>query len=674
MPRTIQIRQTGGPERLRLEKPNAATRGSWSKPFPIAAALMALSPPTAVYAQHASDDPLATANDAFGLILGLESIGLYGPGGVRGFNPQTAGNVRIDGLYFDQQGALSNRVVEGSTIRIGVSEIGYAFPAPTGIVDYDLRHPGNGTPSATVVASAGPYQAKGLSVDGNLPLISSALQLPIGAGLQISTNTAAGGPDPGYTSTVANVGAAPQWKPNDWITVRGIFDWTRTTHAKTLPFIFTAGDYLPPAITPGYYGQNWAEGRSRSENYGGIVTARLNTHWALAAGVFRSIADAPVSFEDLYLKTLPNGSAEQFMVGNPDQRTASTSGEARLTGRFGTGSWRQEVVLVARGRDTLALYGGSDVVDVGPAFIDQGIQVREPNFNYTARTQDRTELWSAGVAYRAQWQGHADFSLGVQRENYDKNVSSPAVPAARRTDHPLRAYGNAALALSDRLTAYAGYTQGLEDSGAVPSVAANRGTILPDARTWQTDAGFRFLLTSKLKMIAGVFEIQKPYFNFDMNNVDRQLGLQRARGLELSLSGEVVPNLNVAVAALLGEVTIMGANLAAQGVGSTAFGQPHNQETIDANYKFPWLPALSADITVIHFGISPASVDDVTQNPAQTALFVGGRYRFTLWGAPATLRVQVKNATNFYFWDMNYSPGFYQFQPRSYLAYLTVDI
>ena len=104
-------------------------------------------------AQHASDDPVASASDAFGLTLGLESIGLYGPGYVRGFNPQTAGNVRIDGLYFDQQGSLSNRVVEGSTIRIGVSEIGYAFPAPTGIVDYNLRNPGNGTPTATVVAS-----------------------------------------------------------------------------------------------------------------------------------------------------------------------------------------------------------------------------------------------------------------------------------------------------------------------------------------------------------------------------------------------------------------------------------------------------------------------------------------------------------------------------------------
>ena len=106
-----------------------------------------LLPVTPARAQHASDDPVASATDAFGLTLGLESIGIYGPNGVRGFNPQTAGDVRIDGLYFDQQGALSNRVVEGSTIRVGVSEIGYAFPAPTGIVDYDLRHAGNGMPS-----------------------------------------------------------------------------------------------------------------------------------------------------------------------------------------------------------------------------------------------------------------------------------------------------------------------------------------------------------------------------------------------------------------------------------------------------------------------------------------------------------------------------------------------
>lgn len=55
---------------------------------------------------------------------------------------------------------------------------------------------------------------------------------------------------------------------------------------------------------------------------------------------------------------------------------------------------------------------------------------------------------------------------------------------------------------------------------------------------------------------------------------------------------------------------------------------------------------------------------------AQTVLLVGGRYRFKLLGASATLRVQMQNATNYYFGGMNYSPGFYQVPPRAYFAYL----
>jgi iron complex outermembrane receptor protein len=45
---------------------------------------------------------VASANDAFGLTLEPESMGMYNSSSVRGFNPQTADNVRIDGLYFDQ--------------------------------------------------------------------------------------------------------------------------------------------------------------------------------------------------------------------------------------------------------------------------------------------------------------------------------------------------------------------------------------------------------------------------------------------------------------------------------------------------------------------------------------------------------------------------------------------
>jgi len=631
------------------------------------------SPIGALRAQHATDNPVASADDAFGLTIGLETIGLYGPNGVRGFNPQVAGNVRIDGLYFDQQGSLSNRVVEGSTIRVGISEVGYAFPAPTGIVDYDLRNPGDGTPKASVVASDGPFAARGASADGSVPLMGSELQLPVGASYQISSQTPVGA-YPGYTATVLNVGATPQWKPNDQLTVRAIFDWTQTTHDDTMPVIFTAGNFLPPDIARRFLGQDWAQSRNLSENYGGLLNAKLSRRWTLTAGLFRSVSDNPYSYSDLYLNAELNGYAEHWLVGYPDQSVASNSGEVRLTGHFQAGSWNQNIVLLARGRDTWSYYGGGDAVDVGTTLIGQGAQTAEPRFIYSARTEDHTELWSTGLAYRAQWDARADLALGLQRESYDKQVTAPDAPVARLTDNPLRAYASLATKLTSRLTAYAGYNQGLEDSGVAPNGAENRGAVLPATRTWQADAGVRLLLTPKLKLIAGVFEINKPYFNLDTNNVDRELGVQQARGIEFSLSGELINHLNVTAGALLGQVTIIGPNLNAEGVGRDAFGQPHDQAIINADYSIPKWPAVSVDVALIHIGATPASVNDAVLAPVLNTLSLGSRYRFVIHGAPATLRLQAQNLNNAEVWATAYTPGFYMFPPRSVFGYLTVDI
>jgi iron complex outermembrane receptor protein len=347
----------------------------------------------------------------------------------------------------------------------------------------------------------------------------------------------------------------------------------------------------------------------------------------------------------------------------------------RLTGHYPQSGWSEDIVLLARGRDTWSAYGGSDVVPVpGPAYIGQGRQVAEPDFTYSARTVDHTELWSTGLAYQAQWPGRGDLALGLQRESYDKMVSSPGEPVAELTDNPLRAYGSVAAILTPWVTGYAGYTQGLEDSGVAPPTAENRGEILPAARTWQSDAGLRFLLTSKVKLIAGVFEITKPYFNFDTSNVDRQLGLQRARGLELSLSGEIITNLHLTAGALFGHVVIIGPDLATEGVSHNAFGQARDQGVLNADYDFQRWSHLSADVTLIHAGATPAAVNDAIEAPAVTMLSLGARYRFTIRGSAATLRLSAQNVTNAFVWVTGYTPGYFEFAPRSIFGYLTWDV
>jgi iron complex outermembrane recepter protein len=296
-------------------------------------------------AQHAADNPVTSADDAFGLTLGLESIGMYSPGQVRGFSPRTAGNLRIEGMYFDQQGSLSNRVIEGSTIRVGVTEIGYAFPAPTGIADYTLRRPADSTPGATLIATAGPYQGRGLSLDTSIPLIGQELVLPAGVSYQVSSQTPYGA-YPGYTSTVTSLGLTPKWSPNDALTVRLLLDWQQTRGARTFPLYYTAGAYQPPNITRSYLGQDWAEERKLTDNTGALATWKLNQTWSLAAGIFHSAAHNPQTFADLYTTIQPNGRSEHIVIGYPNQTTASTSGELRLTAHFNSGDWRHEFIML----------------------------------------------------------------------------------------------------------------------------------------------------------------------------------------------------------------------------------------------------------------------------------------------------------------------------------------
>ena len=629
---------------------------------------------TAVSAQHASDNPISAADDAYGLTLGLESVGLYSPGLVRGFNPQTAGNVRIDGLYFDQQGALSDRVIEDSTIKVGVSEIGYAFPAPTGIVDYELRHAGGDVPGATIIANVGPDEGRGVSIDGSLPLIGNELVLPMGVSTQVSTQTSYGN-YPGYTSNITSIGATPLWSPNDKITVRAIVDWQQTSNAKTFPVYFTAGDFLPPSISKGYLGQNWAEGRNVTMNLGGIVSVQLTKVWQLKAGAFRSTNDYPVSFVDQYTNIQPNGQSEHLVAGYPDQNTSSNSGEVRLTGAFTGGDWGQQLIFMARGRDTNARYGGEDVVDEGPAVVGTLVELPEPDFRYSATTNDHTELWSVGSAYHVDWRKRAEFEIGIQDENYRETVVAPGTPDSDISAHLPRIYSNAAFALARQWTLYAGYTQGLENSGAAPNFATNSGAVLPASKTWQIDSGIRYVVTPKLKFIAGVFELQKPYFNLDTNNVDRELGVQRAKGVELSIAGELIEHVHVNIGVLEGKVSIVGPDLAAEKVGSIAVGQPLLAYVANADYDLPWLPAASVDASATHFGTAPASVDNGVYSPAATQVNLGGRYQFTFFGYKSSLRLQIQNLLATKEWLTQYTPGFFQWPPpRTVFAYITTDL
>ena len=129
-------------------------------------------------AQRTDDNAVTAAGDAFGVTVGFQTIGLYGPTNVRGFNPAQAENLRIEGLYYDQQLTYSNPFLfSRSDIRVGIAAQSYSFPSPTGIVDYKLRIPGD-TELVSVLLTRGPLNMATAEIDAQYP-VADALSVGV---------------------------------------------------------------------------------------------------------------------------------------------------------------------------------------------------------------------------------------------------------------------------------------------------------------------------------------------------------------------------------------------------------------------------------------------------------------------------------------------------------------
>ena len=175
-----------------------------------------------VFAQRARENAVAEASDAFGTTVGREEIGLYSASSARGFSPSQAGNLRIDGLYFDQinQSKLASRIVRGSSVHVGISAQGFPFPAPTGVVDFHLRTPGEES-AASVLLGLASYDQWYAELDLQTPLIDDVLSVGAGAGYSRNSSYKIA-----ERSEETTLGAIAVWRPFETLTVTPFWSWT----------------------------------------------------------------------------------------------------------------------------------------------------------------------------------------------------------------------------------------------------------------------------------------------------------------------------------------------------------------------------------------------------------------------------------------------------------------
>ena len=624
-----------------------------------------LASATPALAQRANENAVASAQDAFGTSVGNERVGLYFPQNARGFSPIQAGNVRINGMYFDYQGDLNQRLISGNNVRVGLTAQGYPFPAPTGVADFSLRLPGSEAVASTVVG-IGPFGGPRVEVDAQLPLTDT---LGIAAGVGVNDQESYYGGD----WRVLTAALVARWRPADNVELIPFWSLQDESDGQAQPIIFTAGDYLPPEIPRRrYFGPQWAQNEGEDVNYGLLGTFGFGD-WTLRGGAFRSIAHDYRNFTPVFLDAAPDGQADRQVIADQARRFASTSGELRLTRQWIEGDRLHLVHLMTRGRIRDRRYGGTQRFDFGPGRIDEPIAAPEPELVLGPQTTDQVRQLTGGIGYEGRWRGVGELSLGIQRTFYEKEVVRPSGALPMSKASPWLFNGALSVIASDDLVFYAGYTKGLEESPVAPDIAVNNGEAPPAIITQQMDAGFRLSLTDKLRLVAGVFDVRKPYFALDPAKVFRELGEVRNRGIEVSLAGQITPRLSIVLGGVFLDAEVSGDEVDLGLIGSKPVGSIGRNINGALNWNVPWIEGLSLDLAYESTSKRIANADNSLVIPARYVISPGLRYRFDILEKPSTFRAQVGTLNNVYGFS-NIGEGFYYNQPRRFQMSLTVDM
>ena len=630
-----------------------------------ATALLALSMAGgAARAQRASENAVSSAEDAFGTRVGTDNIGLYSQNSARGFNPMQAGNVRIEGLYFDQHGFLGSRIARGTTMRIGLAAQSYPFPAPTGIADIALVLPDGTFGISSDTQFRRPTGLNVSAIDVKVPVIIDRLGFTFGGSLYEQISEVRG------RTKSWNAATMWRWTPADNVEFIPFIHYATNHDGEQQPLILAGGPYLPPKYDRTvFFTQTWADRRTNDLTAGALLRMTPWKGWRLQAAIFRSDSERPLNYSVLYRNTQPNGTGNLDITKFPLADSDSYSGELRASGVFTSGRFRHTVHIAVRGRDTTRVFGGGSSVSFGASTIGVYRPVAQPNYVFTTpRDRDVVRQYTPGVTYIGQWANVGEFSAGLQKAFYHRTFGKIGLARTATSSEPWLYNGTLALYASPALAFYAGYTRGLEEFGTAPDNAANAGAPVPASLTRQFDSGLRYRIIPGLTLVAGVFEVSKPFFDRNTVNIYTDVGDLRHRGIELSLTGRPFTGLTVVGGAVFLQARVMGLSVDQGLIGKIPPGTSPRQYRLNLQYGAPSWRGFTVETQFDVEGAQTANRANTLRIPALATLTLGVRYPFTVVGVKGTLRAQVVNVTNKYGWTVDGASG--RFAPNGVRQYV----
>ncbi|MCB2046801.1 MAG: TonB-dependent receptor [Novosphingobium sp.] len=625
------------------------------------------------HAQIAKDDVLAESDDAFGTTVGLESTGIYTDRDTRGFSPLDAGNVRIDGIYFDQASFLTNKLRQTTAIRVGFGAVETPFVAPTGVVDHRLRpFPKDMGGSLSYTR----YYYGGAFYEGEfrVPVVKDRIAISGGYGYS----------EFGQSDGAQSVSWGVTLKANIRVgrfELAPFYGGGKFTRNDAKVIALVSDGYLPE-VTPTnkYLGQDWARGAHDHGNYGATLKGSITDHLYFRGGLFHSLANKKKSFSEIYRIQADDGRSLHYVLADPPQQVNSTSGEGLFVLHYRNDRTQHRFYAGYRARDRVTETDGSDFINLGSAIFGQYDRIAKPDFQFTEVNRGRVKQSSWLLGYVGFLKDVGQINIGLQKARYRATITygETGEVGAERADPWLY---NAALRLNvaPHLIAYAATQRGLEDSGLAPESAINRNEQLPAARSTQYEGGLRYDF-GKAQLVLAAFQITKPNFGYDADRRFVVLADQRHRGVEFSLAGHFDKRFDILVGGYLMDPSVNGPGRDAGLVGPRPTGVPKFYGRLDASWHTGLPGATTFTASVEHLGARPATATEFAHLggkqlmlPSVTTLDLGSRHVIPVGPTTLGVRMLVRNLFDAKAWHVPSPDVLFTRHRRSLLIVASLD-
>jgi iron complex outermembrane recepter protein len=343
------------------------------------------------------------------------------------------------------------------------------------------------------------------------------------------------------------------------------------------------------------------------------------------------------------------GTVSQFETGGPFQIN-TTSAEVGVRSEFDTGPLKHKVVFAAQDisydrRSALTLgtaltniYNpfpspnpGVSVDAAGPAL--PLTKIGESSLSLADTLSVLHDRFALTVGARQQWINQDDYGLntGIVADTENNSKTSPAIGLVAK---PI-----------ENVTLYANYIEALTQVTPAPIGTANAGQGFAPVVTQQKEVGVKVNWWGTLGTTLAAYDITSPsVFTNPVSNVYGPLGLQRNRGVELTVFGEPTKGVRV----LAGFSSIDGrleTTLDSTTTGKKAPGVPDYQGSVGADIDIPGARGLTISPLAVFVGESYYDPQNTQRVPAYVRADLGASYTFAnMWsGKPIVVRGRITN-------------------------------